>query len=221
MPAAWIVFAYSTCLSVRFASLLSGEHPREDEQAVERRPELVAHVREELALVLGRERELRGLLLDGEARELDLVVLLLDGLVLLDEQRRLLLELLVDLLQLLLLLAQHLLGRTERLRLRLELLVRALQLVLLPLQLARLLLQLVGERLRLLEQLLGAHVRADHVEDDADALRELLEEDPVDLAERLEARELDDRAHVVLEEDGQDDDVQRRRLAEARTSTWM
>ena len=45
----------------------------------------------------------------------------LDGLVLLDQQRRLLLELFVDLLQLLLLLAQHLFGRAERLRLLLEL----------------------------------------------------------------------------------------------------
>ena len=34
--------------------LVVGEQPREDEQAVERRPQLVGHVREELALVLGR-----------------------------------------------------------------------------------------------------------------------------------------------------------------------
>ena len=50
----------------------------EDEQAVERRPELVRHVREELGLVLRREGELLGLLLERLARLLDLAVLALD-----------------------------------------------------------------------------------------------------------------------------------------------
>ena len=48
------------------------QHLRQDEQAVERRPQLVRHVREELALVLGDELELLGLLLEAPARELDL-----------------------------------------------------------------------------------------------------------------------------------------------------
>ncbi|MDF2698109.1 MAG: hypothetical protein K0S65_6492, partial [Labilithrix sp.] len=140
----------------------------------------------------------------------------LDGAVLLDEERRLLFELLVDLLQLFLLLAQHFLGCAERVGLLLELLVGAFQLVLLLLQLARLLLELVRQRLRLLEELLRPRARTDHVEHDADGLGELLQEDAVDRAERLEARELDDGTHLVLEENRDDDDVERRRLAEPR-----
>ena len=119
-----------------------GEQLREDEQRVERRAQLVAHVGEELALVLRRERELLRALLQRGARELDLAVLDLDAAVLLLEQLRLLLELLVRLLELLLLRLQQLLGRLERLRLLLELDVRALQLLLLRLQLLRALLQL-------------------------------------------------------------------------------
>ena len=38
----------------------------------------------------------------------------------------------------------------------------------------------------------------------------------MDLAERQEARELDDRLHLALEQDRQHDDVARRRLAEPR-----
>ena len=124
-------------VAVRVARELVGE----DEEAVQRRAQLVRHVREELGLVLRRERELLGLLLEGLPRLLDLLVLRLDLDVLLGEQRRLLLELLVGLLELLLL------G-----------------------------LELAGERLRLLEQVLGPHVRLDRVEHDADRLRELIEE---------------------------------------------
>ena len=102
------------------------------------------------------------------------------------------------------------------LRLRLELGVRALELFLLLLQLLRLALQLLRQLLRLLEQLLGAHVRLNHVQHDADRFGELVEEGLVDLAERQEARELDHRLHFALEQDGQDDDVARRRFAEAR-----
>ena len=141
-PAWWIV--------VRELDLLLGEvligvlrqQLREDEQRVQRRAQLVAHVREELALVLRRERELLRALLQRGPRELDLAVLDLDAAVLLLEQLRLLLELLVRLLELLLLRLQQLLGRLERLRLLLELGVRALQLLLLRLELLRALLQL-------------------------------------------------------------------------------
>ena len=118
------------------------EQLREDEQRVERRAQLVAHVREELALVLRRERELLRALLQRCARELDLAVLDLDAAVLLLEQLRLLLELLVRLLQLFLLRLQQLFRRLERLRLLLELRVRALQLFLLRLELLGALLQL-------------------------------------------------------------------------------
>jgi hypothetical protein len=114
----------------------------------------VAHVRQELALVLRGERELARLLLERLRGQLDLAVLQLDVAVLLAEQRRLLLQLLVGLAQLLLLGLQQLLGRLERLRLLLELGVRAAQLLLLGLQLLGALLQLAGELLGLLEQLL-------------------------------------------------------------------
>ena len=195
--------------------LVLREQLGEDEQRVERRAQLVAHVRQELALVLRAERQLLGLFLERDARRFDLAVLLLDLRVLLGEQRRLLLELLVDLLQLFLLLLEQLFGLPQRARLRFELGVRALELVLLLLQLLRLALQLLRQLLRLLEQLLGAHVRLNHVQHDADRLGELIEERLVDLAERQEARELDHRLHLALEQDGQDDDVARRRFAEA------
>src|SRR5581483_3569464 len=189
---------------------------REDEQRVERRAQLVAHVREELALVAGRERELLRALLQGGPRELDLAVLDLDPAVLLLEELCLLLELLVRLLQLLLLGLQQLFRRLQRLRLLLELGVRALELLLLRLELLRALLQLERQALRLPEQLFRAHRRVDRVDDDADRLGELLEEGPLNLGERRKRRELDDRHHLVLEEHRHDDDVPRRRLAEAR-----
>ena len=180
LPDEWIVLANSTCFGGEVALGVLRELIREDEQAVERRAQLVRHVREELGLVLRGERELLGLLLERLAGLLDLAVLALDLDVLLGEQARLFAELLV----------------------------RLLQLFLLALQLPR-------ERLRLLEQLLGAHVRLDRVEHDADRLGELIEERLVRRAEPLERRELEDGLHLAFEEDGQDDDVERRRLAEA------
>ena len=62
---------------------------REDQQRVQRRAQLVRHVCEELALVLGAERELLRFLLQRLARRLDLAVFLLDLGVLLREERRL------------------------------------------------------------------------------------------------------------------------------------
>ena len=56
----------------------------------------------------------------------------------------------------------------------------------------------------------------DRVEHDADRLGELVEERLVDLAEAAERRQLDDRLHLPLEQHRQHDDVERRRLAEAR-----
>ena len=90
-----------------------------------------------------------------------------------------------------------------------QLLVGALQLVLLALQLG-------GEGLRLLQQILGAAVRLDRVEHDADALRELVEKVDVGRAERLERRKLDDSSNLAFEEDRELDDVRGRRLAERR-----
>ena len=164
-------------VAVRVLGQLVGE----DEQAVERRAQLVGHVGQELGLVLGGEGELLRLLLQRPPRLLDLAVLALDLLVLLGQQPRFLLQLLVGLLQLLLLA-----------------------------------LQLAGEALGLLQQLLGAAVGLDGVEHDPDRLRELLQEREVGLVEAVEGGQLHHRLHLALEDDGQHDDVQRRGLARAR-----
>ena len=79
----------------------------------------------------------------------------------------------------------------QRLGLLLEALVGLGQLLLLGAQ-------LLGERLRLLEQLLGAHVGGDGVEHDADRLGELIEERQVDVAEAVERRQLDDGLDLAL-----------------------
>ena len=153
----------------------------QDQQAVERRAQLVRHVREELGLVLGGERELFGLFLERLARLLHFHVLALDLLVLVRKQPGLFLELLVRLLQLLLAA-----------------------------------LQLVRERLRLREQVLGAHVGFDRVDDDADRFRQLIEELLMRRAEPLERRELEHPFHLAFEDDRQHEDILRRRRAETR-----
>ena len=123
-------------------------------------------------------------------------------------------QLLVDLLQLLLLFLEELLARLERLCLRLELVVGFLQFQLLLQELLGLGPELFGEGLRLIESFDRSRVGADHVQDDADAPRELLEEDPMNLAERLKTGKLDDRTRFVFEDDGDDEDVERRGLPE-------
>ena len=55
-----------------------GEHLGQDQQAVQRRPQLVRHVGQELALVLRGQRELLGLLLQLLLGQLDLAILALD-----------------------------------------------------------------------------------------------------------------------------------------------
>ena len=75
-------------------------------------------------------------------------------------------------------------------------------------------LELDGQLLRLLEQALGAHRRLDRVEHDADALRELLEEDEVGRGEGLERGQLDDGLGVALEEQRQHDDARGSGLAQ-------
>ena len=91
-PAEWMTFAYSTCLAREVTPRVLREQPRQDEQAVQRCPQLVRHVREELRLVLGRQAELPGALLDLLPRPLDLRVLRLDVLLLGGEQRGLVLQ---------------------------------------------------------------------------------------------------------------------------------
>src|SRR4029079_2633918 len=94
---------------------VAGELVGQDQQAVERRAQLVRHVREELGLVLRGERQLLGLFLQRLPRLLDFLVLALDLLVLVGQQAGLVLELLVGLLQFLLPALQLL---RQRLRLR-------------------------------------------------------------------------------------------------------
>ncbi len=199
------------------------QHRREDEQAAERRPELVRHVREELGLVLRGQRKLFRFVLDRGARQFDFAILALDFLVLLREECPLLLQLLVGLLQLFLLLLQLLIGLLQLFLLLPKPFLGCLErsgLLLQPrvglgqLMLARR--ELVGERLRLLQQLLRPHRGGNRVEHDADALGELVQKRQLDLRETIERGELDDRFDVTLEQHRQHDDVERSGFAEAR-----
>ncbi len=90
----------------------------------------------------------------------------------------------------------------EQARLPAEVLVGLAQLLLLRAE-------LLGLRLGLLEQVLGEGVGFDGVEDEADALGQLVEERLVGRAERGEGGQLDHGPHRPLEQDRQDDDVER------------
>ena len=83
------------------------------------------------------------------------------------------------------------------------------------LQLKLLALQLFGQRLALLQQLLGPHGRGDGVQHDADGLRELIEERQVNIAELAERRQLDGGLHVAFKQHRQHHDADRRRAAQA------
>ena len=182
------------------------EQLRQNQEAVERRPELVRHVRQELRLVLRGQGQLFGLLLERGAGPVDFAVFVLDFPVLPGHQFGLFFQLLVGLLQLLLLLLQALFGQLQRARLLLQLRVRLGQLALARLQLAR-------ERLRLLQQVFSPHGGHDRVEHNADALGELIEKHQVVWAEPVERRQLDDRLHLAFEHHRQHHDVGRGRLA--------
>ena len=117
VPAPWMVRANSTCLADQIALRIVGQLLAEDQDAVERRAQLVRHVGQELGLVLRGERQLGRLFLERAAGLLDLLVLALDLDVALGQLLRLLLELLVGLLQLALLRLQfagELLGLLEQ-----------------------------------------------------------------------------------------------------------
>ena len=81
-----------------------GQHARQNQQVVERRAQLVAHVGQELALVLRGERQLLGLFFQRLLGLLHFAVLGFDFGLLLGQQLRLFLQLGVGLLQLELLL---------------------------------------------------------------------------------------------------------------------
>ncbi len=90
-------------LAAEIAFRVVAELLAQHQNAVERRTQLVRHVRQELRFVLRGERQLLGFLFQGAAGLLDFLVLALDFDVLLGELLRLLRQLLVGLLQLFLL----------------------------------------------------------------------------------------------------------------------
>ena len=100
VPAPWMVLANSTWRGAQVLVRVLRELLAEDQDAVERRAQLVRHVGQELGLVARGERQLGGLLLQRAPRQLDFLVLALDFRVLLGEQLRLVGQLLVRLLQL-------------------------------------------------------------------------------------------------------------------------
>ncbi len=169
-------------LLVEVALLVVGQQLRQDQQRIERRAQFVAHVGQEFGLVLRGQRELLGLFLDRAASHFDFEILGLDLALLILEQLRLFLQLLVGGVQLFLLGGEFGLAR----------------------------LQFLGQQLRLVEQALGAHRRGDGVEHDADGFHQLVEEAVVGFVELLEPGELDHRLDLVLEQGGQDVDVGRR-----------
>ena len=98
-----MVRANSTCLADQIAVRVFGELLAQDQDAVQRRAQLVRHVGEEFRLVLRGQRKLGRLFLERAARLLDFLVLALHFDVAFGELLGLLLELLVGLLQFLLL----------------------------------------------------------------------------------------------------------------------
>ena len=92
--------AKSTCFGGQIADGVLGKLLAENQNRVQRRAQLVRHVREEFRLVLRSEGELRSLLFEGASGLLDFLVLPLDFDVLLGKLFRLRGQLLVGLLQL-------------------------------------------------------------------------------------------------------------------------
>ena len=197
-------------LFVEVARLVVGQHLREDEQRIERGAQLVAHVGQKLALVFGGEGQLLRLLFQGNASVFHLGVLVLDLGFLLAEELGLFLQFLVGLLQLLLLLFELLLGGLKALG-------GFLQFGVLFLQLALLALQFLRQRLGLFQQLLGAGVGLDRIDDNTQALHQLVEKRQVGPTEALEARQLDDGLDLALEDDRQHREIQRLALAQTGT----
>ena len=185
-----------------------GEQLGQNEQRVERGPQLVRHVRQELALVLRGDGELAGFLFQLSLGALHLLILALDLFVLRLQQSRFLFQLLVGLLQLFLLRLEQLFRSLQRLGLLFQPFVRLGQLFLLRLQ-------LFGERLRLRQELFRPHVRLDGVDDHANRLGELVEQRDVGLGEAAERGQLHHREDLPFEDDGKDHDVGRPRLAQS------
>ena len=73
-------------LRTEIAFLVLGQQPRENQQTVQRGPQLVRHVGEELRLVLRAQRQLLCFLLESQSRRFHFLVLRLDLPVLLGEK---------------------------------------------------------------------------------------------------------------------------------------
>ena len=114
LPDPRMVRANSTCFDGKVALRVGRKLIGENEQAVQRRAQLVRHVGEKLRLVTRGKRELLRLAFERLARLFDFAILAFDFLVLLEELSRFFFQLLVGLLQFFLPALQ--LGR-ERLRL--------------------------------------------------------------------------------------------------------
>ena len=98
-----MVRANSTCFGRQVAVGIVAELLAEDQNAVERRAQLVRHVGQELRLVLRGQRQFLGLFFQRAARLLDFLVLALHFDVLFGQLLRFLRQLFVGLLQFLLL----------------------------------------------------------------------------------------------------------------------
>ena len=153
----------------------------QQQQAVERRAQLMRHVGEKFGLVLRRQRELLRLFLQAVAGNFDFAILGFDFGILLGQLARLALQFGISL--------------AQRGLLRLEFAFQLLRL--LP------------------QQQLRPGGSFDRIEHDAEAFGQLVEEVQVDRLERLEGGQFDHRLDLVLEQDGQHDDVARAGLAEA------
>ncbi len=162
----------------------------------------MGHVREELGLVLARERDLLGLRGEDAARLLGLDLLALEQVVLLG-------QLDVRELDLGLLRLELLLGDLELRGLLLELGVGVAERVLLRLELG-------GERLRALQGDADALPRDGRLEGDGDARRDLPQIVDGRVGEGAQRRELEHPGHAPLEHQRRDAEVARRRLAEPR-----
>ena len=87
-------------LRLRLLIRVFAEHARQDQQVVERRAQLVRHVREEFRFVFRSQRQLFGLILQRHFRLFHFLILLLHFRLLLGQQLRFFLQLLIGLLQL-------------------------------------------------------------------------------------------------------------------------
>jgi hypothetical protein len=102
VPAPWTVRANLDLLRTEIALGVVGQLLPQNQNAVQRRPQFVRHVREELRLVARRQRQLRRLFFERATRLFDFLILALDLDVLFGQLLRLLRQLFVGLLQFLL-----------------------------------------------------------------------------------------------------------------------